>query len=154
GDGRLDDRRLGLAWARRGTHLFVATSEHALLLALDEAASGRGMAAPLPGLASLELDTDALARDLYFRREFLFGAEEKGRVVAARGREGGALVEVREGTSSAGGPAFVFEPGATIAAGWETDGARLFSAVRTGLLETIPDPPERPVAPLLALPAP
>jgi hypothetical protein len=153
GDGRLDDRRLGVAWARRGPHLVVATSERALLLALDEAASGRGTAPFLPGLVSLELDTDALARDLYFRREFLFGAEGQGRVVAALRKEGGALVEVREGATAAAQSAFVFDAGPSVAAGWETDGGVLFSALRTGLLETIPDPAERPVPPLVALPA-
>jgi hypothetical protein len=153
GDGRLDDRRLGLAWARRGGHLLLATSERALVLALDEAAAGRGVSAPLPGLASLELDTEALARDPYFRREFLFDAAGQGRVVAALRRENGTLVEVREGAGAASGPAFLFEPGRSVAAGWETDGALLFSALRTGLLETVPDPAERPVPPVVALPA-
>jgi hypothetical protein len=153
GDGRLDDRRLGLAWARRSGHLLLATSERALLLALDEAAAGRGVTAPLPGLASLELDTDALARDRYFRREFLFDASGQGRVTAALRQENGALVEVREGGSAPGSPAFLFEPGRSVAAGWETDGALLFSALRTGLLERVPDPAERPVPPVAALPA-
>jgi hypothetical protein len=154
GDGRLDDRRLGLAWARRGPHLLVATSERALLLALDEADGGRGISAPLAGLASVELDTDALARDLYFRREFLFAAGGQGRVVAALRKEEGALVEVREGAGTTGTAAFVFEAATSVAAGWETDRAGLFPALRTGLLETLPDPAERPVPPLVALPAP
>jgi hypothetical protein len=153
GDGRLDDRRLGLAWARRGTHLVLATSERALLLALDEAGASRGVVAFLPGLASLELDTDALARDLYFRREFLFDAGGRGRVLAALRNEGGSLVEVREGTGAPGGPAFLFEAPHAAAAGWETEGAGLFPALRSGLLETIPEPAERPVPPLVALPA-
>jgi hypothetical protein len=154
GDGRLDARRLGLAWARRGAHLLLATSERALLLALDEAAAGRGVTAPLPGLASLELDTAALARDRYFRREFLFDASAQGRVVAALRRENDALVEVREGGSASGEPpAFLFEPGRSVAAGWETDGALLFPALRTGLLEAVPDPAERPVPPVTALPS-
>ncbi len=153
GDGRLDDRRLGLAWARRGPHLLLATSERALLLALDEATAGRGAPPFLPGLASLELDTDALARDRYFRREFLFGEGASGRVRAALRWEGGQLVEVREGAGDAGGPAFLFEALDAVAAGWETDGSRLFGALRSGLLEPIPDPSERPVPPLLPLPA-
>jgi hypothetical protein len=153
-DGRLDDRRLGLAWARRGTHLVLATSERALLLVLDEAAASRGVAAFLPGLASLALDTDALSRDPYFRREFLFEEGERGRVLAALRAEGGSFVEVREGAGAPGGPAFLFEAPNAAAAGWETDGARLFTALRTGLLEAIPEPAARPVPPLLALPEP
>jgi hypothetical protein len=153
GDGRLDDRRLGLAWARRGSYLFLATSERALLLALDESLAGRGTSAFLPGLASLELDTDALARDRYFRREFLFGAEAQGRVVAALRAEGGRIVEVREGGGRAGDPAFGFETGDAAAAGWETEGARFFAALRSGLLEAVPSPPALPVPPLLPLPA-
>ena len=57
------DRRMGLAWARSGDRLFLATSERALLLALDEHLAGRGFSPPLPGLASLELDLDALRQD-------------------------------------------------------------------------------------------
>jgi hypothetical protein len=152
GDGRADDRRLGLAWARRGTHLVLATSERALLLALDEAAAGRGVAAFLPGLASLELDTDALSRDLYFKREFLFDGGARGRVLAALRDEGGTLVEVREGAGADGGPAFLFDAPRAMAAGWETDGMRLFPALRAGLLETIPEPADRPVPALQALP--
>lgn len=152
GDGRLDDRRLGLAWAHLGSHLFLATSERALLLALDESLATRGVAAFLPGLASLELDTDALARDRYFRREFLFDGEGQGRVVAALRAEGGRIVEVREGAGAVGAPGFLFDAPNAVAAGWETDGSRLFPALRAGLLEAIPDPAPWPVPPLLPLP--
>ena len=58
-DGSEDaDRRMGLAWARTGSVLLVATSERSLLLALDEALAGRGFAPPLPGLVSLDLDLE------------------------------------------------------------------------------------------------
>jgi len=154
GDGRLDDRRLGLAWARRGSHLFLATSERALLLALDESLAGRGAPAFLPGLASLELDTDALAKDRYFRREFLFGANGQGRVVAALRSEGGRIVEVREGAGNAAAPGFLFEAVDALAAGWESEGDLLFAALRSGLLEAVPFPSPQPVPPLLPLPAP
>src|SRR5262249_44247311 len=119
GDGRLDDRRLGLAWARRGSLILLATSERALVAALHESLAGRGGRAFRPGLASLELDTDALAKDRYFRREFLFGAEARGRVLAALRSEGGGLAEVREGTGDAGAPAFGFDAAGAVAAGWE-----------------------------------
>jgi hypothetical protein len=153
GDGRLDDRRIGLAWARRGSLLLLATSERALVLALEESRAGRGASAFRPGLASLELDTDALVKDRYFRREFLFGAFAQGKIVAALRAEDGRIVEVREGGGSGGGPAFGFEPGDVAAAGWETDGASLFAALRSGLLEAVPSLSPRPVPPLLPLPA-
>jgi hypothetical protein len=97
-DGSEDsDRRMGLAWARMGSVLLVATSERALRLAVDESLAGRGFAAPLPGLISLELDLEALRKDRYFRREFLFGeGREEGKVRAALPLEIGQLSEERE----------------------------------------------------------
>ena len=70
-DGSDDkDRRMGLAWARLGGRLILATSERALRKTLDEALAGRGFKAPLPGLVAMELNLDELRRDRYFRREF------------------------------------------------------------------------------------
>jgi len=154
-DGSEDsDRRMGLAWARMGSLLLVATSERGLRLAIDEAQAGRGFEAPLPGLVSLELDLDALRKDRYFRREFLFGAgPEEGKVKAALRVEGGRLVEVREGSGETRGPGMVFDAPDAAASGWEADGGALWPALRAAVLEPIPVPAERPVPPLSALPA-
>lgn len=154
-DGSEDsDRRMGLAWARMGSLLLVATSERGLRLAIDEAQAGRGFAAPLPGLVSLELDLDALRKDRYFRREFLFGAgPEEGKVKAALRLEGGRLVEVREGTGQPRGPGMAFDAPGAAASGWESEGPTLWPALRAAVLEPIPVPAERPVPPLSALPA-
>ena len=148
------DRRMGLAWARSGDRLFLATSERALLLALDEHLAGRGFAPPLPGLVSLELDVDALRQDRYFRREFLFGqGPEKGRVRAALRLEDGRLVEVREGAGHGGPSGQIFEAKGAVAAAWEPDSDGLGDALRAALLEPIPAPAERPVPVLAPLPA-
>ena len=148
------DRRMGLAWARSGDRLFLATSERALLLALDEHLAGRGFAPPLPGLASLELDLDALRQDRYFRREFLFGeGPETGRVHAALRLEAGRLVEVREGTGDGGAPGRTFDAPGAVAAGWEPDSSGLGPALRAALVEPIPSPSDRPVAVLAPLPS-
>jgi hypothetical protein len=154
-DGSEDsDRRMGLAWARMGSLLLVATSERGLRLAIDEAQAGRGFAAPLPGLVSLELDLDALRKDRYFRREFLFGSGvEEGKVKAALRLQDGRLVEVREGSGETRGPGMVFDAQGAAASGWEADGASLWSALRAAVLEPIPFPAERPVPPLAGLPA-
>src|SRR6185436_556474 len=154
-DGSEDrDRRMGLAWARMGSVLILATSERGLRLAIDESLAGRGFAAPSPGLISLELDLDALRKDRYFRREFLFGpGPEQGTVRAALRLEGGRLVEVREGEGEAGTPAMKFDAPEAAASGWEPDGATLGTALRAALLEPIPAPSDRPVPPLTALPA-
>jgi hypothetical protein len=153
GDGETGDRRLGLAWARKDGRLFLATSERALLLALDEALAGKSVAPFLPGLASLELDQKGLREDRYFRREFAWApGPEEGRVRAALRLESGHIVEVREGTGASWPPAFSFEVGTTVAAAWEPDGALLWPALRAGLLEPIPSPLDRPVRPLRPLP--
>jgi hypothetical protein len=153
GDASPDpERRMGLAWARSGGWLFLASSERALLLALDAAQDGRGVPALPAGLLAVELDVDALRADRYFRREFLFedGAAE-GRVVAALRLEEGRLVEVREGRGGANRPAATFDaPGA--AWGWEPDGAGLWPALRSALLDPVPSPPVKPVPAMAALP--
>ena len=147
------DRRLGLAWARLGDRLILATSERALKLTLDEAQAGRGLAAPLAGIVALDLDLDALRKDRYFKREFPFAAgPETGRVYAALRREAGQLVEVREGRGEprAGGHQFP-TPGAA-AAGWEPDGQAFWASFRRGLLEPVPAPAELPVPAVAELP--
>jgi hypothetical protein len=148
------DRRMGLAWARSGTRLILATSERAMKLTLDEIVAGRALAAPLPGLISLELDLDDLRKDLYFKREFPFGAlAETGRVRAALQLEGQTLVEVREGTGPALPAGVSFAAAGAAAAGWEPEGAGLMRAVRAALLEPLPVLAERPVTSLASLPA-
>lgn len=147
-------RRMGLAWARMGDRLLLATSERALLLAIDEAQSGRTFAPALTGLVCMELDLDALRRDRYFRREFLWPAgPEKGRVHAALRQEGGALVEVREGAGEPRGSVYTFEAPGQAAAGWEPEGEPFWPAFRRGLLEPIPSPAEAPVPLVVPLPA-
>ncbi len=147
------DRRAGFAWARVGGRVFLATSERALLLALDAQQAGRGLAAPLPGLIAMELDLDALRKDRYFRREFLWpDGPETGRLRAALRQEGGHLVEVREGSTEPRGGVFTFEAAAA-AAGWESEGTAFWPAFRRALLEPIPAPAEKPVPAVAALPA-
>jgi hypothetical protein len=154
GDGSSDaERRMGLAYARSGGHLVLATSARALVAALDAEQQGRRFAAPLPGLIGLDLDLDALRKGRYFRREFLFGAgPESGRVRAALRLEQGRLVEVREGAGAAQPTAATFEWPGAVAAGWEPDGAGLGRALRAGLLEPLPVLADKPVPALGALP--
>ncbi len=151
--GGSDERRAGLAWARHQRLLLVATSEKALLAAIDEALAGRGVSALLPGLASLELDLDRLRKDRYFVREFAWGTgADQGRVHAALRMEAGRVVEVREGRGARPAPALVFDEDAA-AAGWEPEAEGFASALRSGLLEPLPTLAERPVPPLAPLPA-
>ncbi len=151
--GGSDQRRAGLAWARHQGRLFLATSERALLLALDEALAGHGVPAFLPGLASLELDLDRLRKDRYFVREFAWGvAGDEGRLHAALRLEAGRMVEVREGRGARPAPAMVFDKEAA-AAGWEPDADGFAAALRSGLLEPLPTLADRPVPPLAPLPA-
>ena len=146
-DGAEDkDRRMGLAWARLGSRLVLATSERAMRLAIEAVQSGRELRAPLPGLAAMELDLDALRKDRYFRREFPFAqGPETGLVRAALRREQGRLVEVRTGAGETGSGVFRFDPAPYAAAGWE-GGQGFWTAFRRGLLEPVPAPEDRPVA--------
>lgn len=150
--GAGDERRAGLAWARHQGQLLLATSERALLLALDEAAAGRGVAAFLPGIASLELDLDRLRKDRYFVREFVFGSADEGRVRAALRLEEGRVVEVREGRGPRVAAALAFDARSP-ASGWEPDAAGFARALRAGLLEPVPSLLERPLPPIAPLPA-
>jgi hypothetical protein len=153
-DGAEDGgRRMGLAWAWLGSRLLLATSERALGLAIDESLAGRAFEAPLPGLVSLDLDVDALRKDRYFRREFLFGpSTDEGHVVAALRAEGDHLVEVREGRGDAGAGGAVFDAAGAVAAAWESDDAALAPALRAAILEPLSSLSERPVPPIVPLP--
>ena len=152
-DGASDERRMGLAWARHADRLLLATSERALLSALDAALAGVGFEAPLAGLACVELDLDALRQDLYFRREFLFGdGPEKGRVRAALRKEGERFIEFREGRSDEVAAAQRFAAGEAIGLGWEPSRFGLAPLLRAALLEPVPEPAPRPVAALRPLP--
>ncbi|HEV8267874.1 MAG TPA: hypothetical protein VGR00_06565 [Thermoanaerobaculia bacterium] len=160
GDDHQATRRIGLAWARKDDVFLVATSERALKLALDLALEGKGVAAFRPGLASLRLDLDALKKDLYFRREFLFAEglspSASGIVLSSLESSPEGLVETREGSGPRPEAAAVW-PSAdrrVAAAGWESDASRLFAALRRGFLEPIPSPSDRPVVALASLPDP
>lgn len=153
-DGSNDpDRRMGLAWARTGPLLLLASSERALKLALDASLAGKVMRPTLTGLVCLELDLDALRKDRYFRREFLFAeGPERGLLKAALRKEGEDFTEVREGLNEPREGVPAFAAGSAAAAGWEPDGTGFFTALRRGLLEPLPMPAERPVPMLRALP--
>ncbi len=154
GDDAAGDRRLGLAFAHDAGRLILATSESALVKALEESAAGRGFEPRLAGLVSMELDLDALRKDRYFQREFLFGVSNNaGRVRAALRAEGGRLVEVREGIGETRGGALVFETPGAVAAAWEPESETFWPALRAGLLEPRPDLVARPLAPLRPLPS-
>lgn len=153
-DGSSDpDRRMGLAWAHAGSLLFLATSERALLAALDAQSSGASFAAPLPGLVSLELDLAALRADRYFKREFPWPpGPEEGRLRAALRLESGQIVEVREGQGAPQKPGQLFDAPTAVAAAWETEAEAFWPALRRGWLDPIPEPADKPVAALQALP--
>ena len=153
-DGSEDkDRRMGLAWARMGGRLILATSERALKRSLDEVLAGRGFKAPLPGLVAMELDLEALRRDRYFRREFPFPeGPEKGRVHASLRMENGRLVEVREGSNEPRKGVFSFPGAGFAAAGWQAEGEAFWPTFRRACLEPIPALAEDPVAALSTLP--
>lgn len=148
------DRRMGLAWARMGGRLILATSERAMKRAVDEALAGRGFKARLPGFVSMELNLDQLRTDRYFRREFPFPeGPEKGRIHAALRMEGGQLVEVREGTNEPRKGVFSF-PGAGFAAsGWQAEGEAFWPTFRRACLEPIPTLSEEPVPAVGPMPA-
>ena len=154
-DGSEDkDRRLGLAWARLGGRLILATSERALQRAVDEALAGRGFKAPLPGLVSMELNLDTLRTDRYFRREFPFPeGPEKGRIRAALRLENGQMVEVREGANEPRKGVFSFPDAGFAAAGWQAEGEAFWPTFRRACLEPIPTLADEPVAALGPLPA-
>jgi hypothetical protein len=148
-----DDRRAGLAWARLGGRLLIATSERALRLTIDEAQAGRGMAPPLPGLVSMEIDLAVLRKDRYFRREFPFPeGPEIGKVRAALRLEGDQMVEVREGTGDSRGSVFQFDAASAAAIGWEPAGQPFWPALRAALLESVPVPSDKPQPALTGLP--
>ena len=147
------DRRMGLAWAHKGSQLFIATSERALKLALDEALNNRGVGPALKGLITLDLDLDTLRQDRYFKREFLFEpGPETGHLKAALRLEQGQVVEVREGHTEPRGGVPTFKVAGAASSGWEPEGTAFWPAFRRGLLEPIPAPAERPVATLRPLP--
>jgi hypothetical protein len=154
GDDTPGERRMGLAWAHSGTLLILATSESALVRTLDEAAAGQVFAPKLTGVVAMELDIDALRKDRYFRRDYLFGTPtDAGLIAVALRSEAGRLVEVREGTGDTRGEALAFETPDAAAAAWEPRGATFWPALRAGLLEPRPDLLARPLVPLRPLPA-
>ena len=159
GDDRRLDRRLGLAWARTGGILLIATSERAILLALD----GNGES-PFPdepsGFAQLRLDLGELQKDLAFRREYLFpeGKSATGIVLCALRSDGENLVELCEGESGGAGASSSAGRWSTAGrhlqgAGWESDGARFFAAFRRAFLEPVPSPSSHPGVAIKPLPS-
>ncbi len=158
-EGADGETRMGLAWARDAGLLIIATSERAMKLALGAAAEGDRFAPKLEGLASLELDLDALRNDLYFKRDFLFGSlaeagESRGRLSAALRLEAGRLIEVREGdvaaTSKRGA---IFDAKDAVASGWIGDASRFLLELRRGVSEPLPVPGVRPRVAVAPLPA-
>jgi hypothetical protein len=156
-EGADGETRMGLAWARDASILIITTSERAMKLALAASAAGGRCTPALPGLASLELDLEALGSDLYFKREFLFGAlpeakDATGILRAAIRLEGGRLIEVREGTAKAASSrGATFEAKDALASGWVPDASELLAELRRGLIEPVPSPATEPrlaVAPL------
>ncbi len=157
-EGSDGETRMGLAWSRDAGRLIVTTSERAMKLALAAVEGGTRFTPRLDGLASLELDTEALQQDLYFKREFLFGslptaAESRGKISAALRMESGRLVEVREGAlTSAGQRGAVFESKDAVASGWINDSSQLLAELRRGVLEPIPEPSLLPQLSIIPLP--
>ncbi|MEO8359039.1 MAG: hypothetical protein ABI672_03330 [Vicinamibacteria bacterium] len=158
-EGSGGETRMGLVWSRDAGFLIITTSERAMKLTLAAMETGERFAPKLDGLASLELDTDALKSDLYFKREFLFGSlsnadESKGRISAAVRLDAGRLIEVREGAlaKTAQRGATFDAPGA-IASGWIGDASQLLAELRRGLLEPSPQPSLMPQLSVAALPS-
>ena len=160
-EGADGETRMGLAWSRDAGLLVMATSERAMKLSLAALARGERFAPRLGGLASLELDMDALQGDLYFKRDFLFGARPekaapRGKIHAAIRLESGRLVEVREGNlegerTGAGSRGAIFEAPDAVASGWVGDASQILTELRRGVLEPLPAPgllPQRALAPL------
>lgn len=155
GDASEDpDHRMGLAWARKDSRFFLATSERALKLALEEAMAGREVEAPMEGLVSMDLDLDALRKDRYFRREFPFEpGPEGGHLRTALRQIEGQLVEVREGTREPRHAVPRFTAPGAAAAGWEPEGTEFWPTFRRGLLEPIPAPSDLPLPAIRFLPS-
>lgn len=155
GDASPDaQRRAGLAWCRHEGRLYLATSERSLLLALDAASRSEGASETRAGdLVVVDLDVDALAKDRYFRREFLFGDNTVTGHVRARLRlEEGALVEVRDGQGGEVGPAYLFDAPAAAASGFVRAELDFFEVLRAALLEPLPSPSPKPLLAVGPLP--
>lgn len=158
-EGAGGETRMGLVWSRDSGFLIITTSERAMKLTLAAMEAGERFAPKLDGLASLELDTDALKNDLYFKREFLFGSlsnadESKGRISAAVRLDAGRLVEVREGAlAKTGQRGATFEATDAIASGWIGDASQLLAELRRGLIEPVPQPNLMPQLEVAALPS-
>lgn len=158
-EGADGETRMGLAWAFDSGRLIIATSERAMKLSLAAVAAGERFAPKLAGLASLELDLEALGSDLYFKRDFLFGSlpeagESKGKISAALRLESGRLVEVREGDSAgASERGATFDAKDAVASGWIGDASQLLLELRRGLIEPLPVPSQRPQMAIAPLPS-
>ena len=157
-EGANPDTRMGLAWSLENGVLVVSTSERAMKLALAAVSSNERFSPKLDGLASLELDMDALRKDLYFKREFLFGSlatfdDSRGPIGAALRVEAGRFVEVREGAlSTLGARGATFEAGDALSSGFVPDRSSLLSELRRGILEPIPEPGLLPLLGVAPLP--
>jgi len=148
------DERMGFAWAGMGNKLIFASSERALKLTLDAAVSNISYNIVLEGLACLDLNLDELRRDIYFKREFPFpNGAQTGRLYAALRRQGGNLVEVRQGMGESRSPVFKFEASDAVIAGWEPDGGDFWPTFRRALLDPEPNPSSKPVPALRPLPS-
>jgi hypothetical protein len=67
--------------------------------------------------------------------------------------DGRKLVELRQGKGAAEGGARIFDAPRMAAAAWEPAGVALWPALRAGLLEPLPNPPDKPVPALSPLPS-
>lgn len=158
-EGADGETRMGLAWARDSGILIITTSERSMKLALGALVAGERFTPKLEGVASLELDLEALRGDLYFKRDFLFGSlpeagESRGRLSAALRLESGRLVEVREGEAAvASKRGAIFDAKDAVASGWIGDASRLLLELRRGVSEPWPVPGDRPQVAIAPLPA-
>jgi hypothetical protein len=149
-EGASGEARMGLVWSRDQGLLVIATSERAIKLALAAWSGGERFSPKLAGLTSLELDMDLLQKDLYFKRDFLFGsvseaADARGVIHAALRLEEGRLVEVREGNlTQTGQRGAVFEAPDAVASGWIGDPKDLLAELRRGVVEPLPAPGANP----------
>jgi hypothetical protein len=158
-EGSSGEARMGLAWSRDEGLLVIATSERAIKLALAAWATSERFTPKLAGLTGLELDMDSLQKDLYFKRDFLFGsvaeaANARGLIHAALRLEDGRLVEVREGSlTQTGQRGALFEAPEAVASGWIGDPNDLLADLRRGVLEPVPAPSASPQIAVGPLPA-